>query len=79
LLFELIMLLLSAAACAMSLNRLSIIVLMMLIVTGALMVMDGIAIGTPHFMDFAVPGPVIGFAYGIAVLVLGLAKAVLLG
>lgn len=73
------MLSLSAAACAMSLNRLSIIVLMMLIVTGALMVMDGIAIGAPHFMDLEVPGLVIGFAYGIAVLVLGLAKAVVLG
>lgn len=43
------------------------------------MVMDGIEIGAPHFVDLEVPGPVIGFAYGIAVLVLGLAKAVVLG
>ena len=59
------MLSLSAATCAMSLNRLSIIVLMILV--------------APHSIDLEVPGPVIGFAYGIAVLVLGLAKAVVLG
>ena len=79
LLFELSTLLLSAAAFALSWSRPSIIVSMVLIIAGALMVMDGVAIGTRYFTVIAVPGPVIGLAYGIAVLALGLAKGISTG
>lgn len=41
--------------------------------------MDGIAIGARYFAALAVPGPVIGLAYGIAVLALGLAKGISTG
>ena len=74
LLFELSPLVLSAVAFAASWKKPSIIVSMLLIITGALMVADGVAIGTKYFAIMTIPGPIIGFAYGIAVIALGLAK-----
>ena len=74
LLFELNPLVLSVPAFAASWKKPSIIVSMLLVITGALMVADGVAIGTKYFAIMTVPGPVIGFAYGVAVLALGLAK-----
>jgi Ca2+/Na+ antiporter len=77
LLFELSSLVLSAAAFAASWKKPSIIVSMLLIIMGALMVADGMAIGTKYFTVMTVPGPIIGFAYGVLVLALGLAKGIM--
>jgi hypothetical protein len=77
--FELSTLLLSATAFALSWNRPSIIISMLLIVSGVLMITDGISIGTRYLTNLTVPGPVIGLVYGIALLSLGLAKGITTG
>lgn len=75
-LFEFTAMLLAAAAFVISWKRPSIIVPMLLIVAGALMVMDGIAIGTKYFTILTLPGPILGLIYGLVVLALGVAKAI---
>jgi hypothetical protein len=79
LLFGLPTLALSAAAFALSWKRPSIIVPIMLIVTGASMVWDGITIGTRYLTILVLPGPVIGLIYGVIVLALGVAKGIMTG
>jgi len=76
LLFELGTLALAAAAFVLSWSKPSIIVSMVLIVTGLLMVWDGTAIGTRYFTVLAGPGPIIGFVYGVAILALGIVKGI---
>ena len=77
--FELSTLLLSAGAFALSWNKPSIIISMLMIVSGVLMITDGIAIGTRYLTNLTVPVPVISLVYGIAVLSLGLAKGIITG
>lgn len=79
LLFELSTLALAAAAFVLSWSKPSIIVSLVLVVTGVLMVWDGIAIGTTYFTVLVVPGPVVGFIYGVAVFALGIAKGISTG
>ena len=43
------------------------------------MVVDGITIGTRYFAILTLPGPIIGFTYGLAVLALGIVKRVKTG
>lgn len=75
LLFEFTAMLLAAAAFVISWRTPSIIVPMLLIIAGALMVMDGIAISTKYFTILTVPGPILGLGCGVVVLALGVAKA----
>ena len=74
--FQLSPLMLSAAAFALSWKKASILVSAALVVTGALMVIDGITTGTKYFTVLMVPGPIIGFVYGLAILALGSVKSV---
>jgi hypothetical protein len=76
LLFQLSPLILSAAAFAASWNKPSVLVSIVLIVIGILMVIDGVTIGTRYFTILVVPGPIIGFTYGLVVLALGIAKSI---
>lgn len=76
-LFEVPALVLSAASFGFSWNKPSIIVSMVLLITGILMVVDGIAIGTRYLSIVTVPGPIIGLLYGLAVLALGTAKGLM--
>lgn len=73
--FQLSPLILSAAAFALSWKKASILVSSALVVTGALMIIDGITTGTRYFTVLIVPGPIIGFVYGLAILALGLVKS----
>lgn len=77
--FQLIPLILSGMAFALSWRRPSILISALLTATGLLMVIDGMTTGTRFFTNLAVPGPVIGFVYGIAVLVLGIVKSLRTG
>lgn len=74
--FQLSPLILSALAFAFSWKKASILISGALVVTGALMVIDGITTGTRFFTVLVLPGPVIGFVYGLAILVLGLVKSI---
>ena len=74
--FELSPLILSAVAFALSWKKASILVSSALVVTGALMVIDGVTSGTRYFTVLIVPGPIIGFVYGLAILALGLVKSI---
>ena len=74
--FQLSPLILSAAAFALSWKKASLLVSSALVVTGALMVIDGITTGTRYFTVLIVPGPIIGFVYGLAILALGLVKSI---
>jgi hypothetical protein len=75
--FELPSLALSAAAFELSWRKPSVLVSAMLTATGALMVDDGISIGTRYLAILTLPGPVIGFVYGLVVLALGIVKSVM--
>jgi hypothetical protein len=70
-------LVLSVASFAFTWNKPSILVSLILLITGTLMTADGIAIGTRYLSVYTIPGPIIGLFYGLAVLSLGLAKAIL--
>jgi hypothetical protein len=74
LLFEFTTMLLAAAAFLISWKRPSIIIPMLLVVAAALMVIDGIAIGTKHFTILTLPGPILGPIYGFVVFALGVGK-----
>ena len=74
-LFEISALALSATAFALSWAKPSIVVSLILILTGILMTVDAVAIGTKYFSILTVPGPIIGFFYVLAVLLLGIVKA----
>lgn len=75
--FELPGLVLSTASFVLSWNRPSIIVSIIVLITGTLMVADGVAIGTKYLSVTTIPGPIIGLLYGLIVLSLGISKAVL--
>jgi hypothetical protein len=75
--FELPGLVLSTASFALLWNRPSIIVSIIILITGTLMVADGVAIGTKYLSVTTIPGPIIGLLYGLIVLSLGISKAVL--
>jgi hypothetical protein len=79
LLFQLSSLIFSAAAFATSWNKSSLLVSIVLVVNGALMVIDGITTGTRYFTILVLPGPIIGFIYGLIVLVLGVVKSIRTG
>lgn len=76
-LFQLSPLVLSAVAFTLSRGRPSILVSAALVAAGSLMVIDGITTGTRYFTILVLPGPVIGFAYGLAILALGIVKTVM--
>ena len=57
-------------AFAISWNKPSLLVSSALVATGALMVIDGITTGTRYFTVLVLPGPIIGFVYGLAILAL---------
>jgi len=73
--FQLSPLILSTVAFALSWNKPSLLVSATMVVTGALMVIDGTT-GTRYFTILVIPGPIIGFIYGLAVLALGIVKSV---
>ena len=75
LVFELPTLALSAAAFALSWRKPSVLVSIVLLVTGTLMIIDGVTIGTRYFIVLTLPGPIIGFVYGLAVLALGIVES----
>ena len=74
--FQLSPLILSTAAFALSWNKPSLLISATTVVTGALMVIDGTTTGTRYFTILVLPGPIIGFIYGLAVLALGIVKSV---
>jgi hypothetical protein len=76
-LFEVPALVLSVVSFGFSWNKPSIIVSMVLLITGSLMVVDGITIGTRYLSIVTIPGPIIGLLYGLAVLALGMTKAIM--
>lgn len=76
-LFGIPSLVLFATSFAISRNETSILLPLILISSGAVMVADGITIGTRYLSNLTVPGPVIGLFYGLTVLSLGLAKGIL--
>ena len=76
-LFGVPVLVLSASSFVVAWKKPTILVSLILLITGTLMVADGIAIGTQYLSVLTIPGPIIGLFYGLAVLSLGLAKAVL--
>lgn len=76
-LFEISALALSTSSFALSWTRPSIILSIILLVIGTLMTVDAIAIGTKYFSIMTVPGPIVGFFYGLTVFSLGIAKALL--
>jgi hypothetical protein len=78
-LFQLSSLIFSAAAFATSWNKPSLLASIVLVVNGALMVIDGITTGTRYFTILVLPGPIIGFIYGLIVLVLGVVKSIRTG
>jgi hypothetical protein len=49
------------------------------VIADALMELDGKSVGTRYFTILIPPGPIIGFAYGLAILVLGTVKSVQTG
>ena len=73
--FELPTLALSAAAFTLSWCKPSVLVSIVLLVTGTLMIIDGVTIGTRYFVVLTLPGPIIGFVYGLAVLTFGIIKS----
>jgi hypothetical protein len=77
--FQFSPLILSAAAFALSWNKSSLLVSAALVATGSLMVIDGITTGTRYFAILVLPGPIIGFAYGLAILALGIVKSIKTG
>lgn len=77
--FQLSTLILSAVAFALSWKKPSFLVSATLVITGVLMVIDGITIGTRYFTILVLPGPIIGFTYGLAILVLGIVKSIQTG
>ncbi|MGH9992570.1 MAG: hypothetical protein ACREAZ_08000 [Nitrososphaera sp.] len=77
--FQLSSLAVSAAAFAVSWSKPSFLVSIVLVSTGSLMVIDGITTGTRYFTILVLPGPIIGFTYGLAVLALGIVKSVKTG
>jgi len=77
--FQLSSLIVSAVAFAVSWSKPSFLVSIVLIAAGVLMVVDGITIGTRYFAILTLPGPIIGFTYGLAVLALGIVKSVKTG
>jgi hypothetical protein len=77
--FQLSSLVLSAVAFAISWSKPSLLASILLVTSGALMVIDGITTGTRYFTILVLPGPVIGFIYGLAVLALGIIKSVKTG
>lgn len=79
LVFQLIPLALSGASFVLSSSKPSILISVSLVATGSLMVIDGITTGTRFFTILIVPGPVIGFAYGLLILTLGIVKSLTTG
>jgi hypothetical protein len=77
--FQLSTLILSAVAFALSWKKPSLLMSATLVITAALMVIDGITIGTRYFTILVLPGPIIGFTYGLAILVLGIVKSIQTG
>jgi hypothetical protein len=77
--FQLSTLVPSAAAFALSWKKPSLLLSAALFIAGVLMVIDGISIGTRYFTVLVLPGPIIGFAYGLAILVLGIIKSIQTG
>ena len=73
--FELPTLALSAAAFALSWRKPSVLVSIVLLVSGSLMIIDGVTIGTRYFVVLTLPGSIIGFVYGLVVLALGIIKS----
>jgi hypothetical protein len=74
--FQLSTLILSSVAFALSWKKPSFLISATLVTMGALMVIDGIIIGTRYLTILVLPGPIIGFTYGLAILVLGTAKSI---
>jgi hypothetical protein len=66
-------------AFALSWKKPSLLMSATLVITAALMVIDGITIGTRYFTILVLPGPIIGFTYGLAILVLGIVKSIQTG
>ena len=77
LVFQLIPLALSGAAFTLSWRKPSILISASLAAAGSLMVIDGITTGTRFFTILIVPGPIIGFAYGVVILALGIVKSLM--
>lgn len=77
--FQLSTLALSAAAFAISWSRPSLLVSTILVAVGTLMVIDGVTTGTRYFTILVLPGPIIGFIYGLAILALGIVKSIKTG
>lgn len=75
--FQLSSLILAAMAFAFSWKKSSVLISGALLVTGTLMVIDGITTGTRFFTVLVLPGPIIGFVYGLAILLLGLVKSIM--
>jgi hypothetical protein len=73
--FQLGPLIVAALAFAFSWKKASVLISAALVVTGTLMVIDGITTGTRFFTVLVLPGPIIGFIYGLAILALGLVKS----
>lgn len=67
---------LSVASFALVWRKTSIIVPMLLLISGGLMTVDGIMIGTKYLSILTMPGPIIGLVYGVTMLSLGVIKAV---
>ena len=74
--FQLTALVSSAMAFALSWRKPLFHVSATLVIAGALMVIVGISVGTRYFTILILPGQIIGFAYGRAILVLGTVKSV---
>jgi hypothetical protein len=74
--FQLSTMIISAVAFALSWKKPSLLLSATLVIVGALMVVDGITTGTRYFTILVLPGPIIGFAYGLVVLAFGIVKSI---
>lgn len=74
--FQLSTMIISAVAFALSWKKPSLLLSATLVIVGALMVVDGITTGTRYFTILVLPGPIIGFAYGMVVLAFGIVKSI---
>ena len=74
--FQLSTMIISAVAFARSWKKPSLLLSATLVIVGALMVVDGITTGTRYFTILVLPGPIIGFAYGLVVLAFGIVKSI---
>jgi hypothetical protein len=74
--FQLSTMIISAVAFALSWKKPSLLLSATLVIVGALMVVDGITTGTRYFTILILPGPIIGFAYGLVVLAFGIVKSI---